>query len=248
MSFFDDFGAASPDENSAAAISPGRGVGRRALLLGVAGMAVLVASAAVWFARPQVDTTPAPTPTVTYSLTPQQAIAAPEPPPAVGAPKMSVAAMAPGSMWIPSLGAYGPLVDGTVVLEDGVRSLELPDDPSRMTVWAEGAAPAAQAGTTLVSGHVSYRGTPGTLRDLAYIEPGARIHVKDAAGKVTSWVNAAADVVEVEKTALPAWVWAGAAGPKRLVLVTCGGPLIPGTDRHRDNVIATAVPAPAGEA
>lgn len=84
MSFFDEFGAASPDENSAAAISPGRGVGRRALLLG-AGVAVLATSAAVWFARPQVDTTPAPTPTVTYSLTPQQAIAAPEPPPAVPA-------------------------------------------------------------------------------------------------------------------------------------------------------------------
>lgn len=158
---------------------------------------------------------------------------------------MTVADMDPGTIWIPSLGAYGPLVAGDVdELEDGGRGLQLPDDPSRMTVWSGGAAPAATSGTTLVSGHVSYRGTAGTLRGLAYIEPGARIHIKDDAGEVAEWVNAAADVVEVNKTALPEWVWAGPAGPRRLVLVTCGGPLIPGTQRHRDNVIATAVPLP----
>lgn len=65
---------------------------------------------------------------------------------------------------------------------------------------------------------------------------------------MTTWVNAAADLIEVEKAELPAWVWAGPNGPRRLVIVTCGGPLIPGTERHRDNVIATAAPLPEGVA
>lgn len=48
---------------------------RRAALSGLSGAAVLAAAGAVWSARPGVDTTPAPTPSATYSLTPQQALA-----------------------------------------------------------------------------------------------------------------------------------------------------------------------------
>lgn len=65
---------------------------------------------------------------------------------------------------------------------------------------------------------------------------------------MTQWVNTAIGSIEVQKTALPSWVWAGPAGDRRLVLVTCGGPLIPGTDRHRDNVIVSAVPVPGSVA
>ena len=217
---------------------------RRAALSGLSGAAVLAAAGAVWSARPGVDTTPAPTPSATYSLTPQQALAAAESPPAPDAPAMTVTDRDPATIWIPSLGAYGPLVDGALVN----RNLELPDDPTRMTLWAGGAAPGATTGTTLISGHVSYRGTPGTLKHLAHIEPGARIYIKDGAGAVTQWVNTAIGSIEVQKTALPSWVWAGPAGDRRLVLVTCGGPLIPGTDRHRDNVIVSAVPVPGSVA
>lgn len=59
-----------------------------------------------------------------------------------------------------------------------------------MTLWAGGAAPGATTGTTLISGHASSsRGTPGTLKDLAHIEPGARIYIKDGAGAVTQRVG-----------------------------------------------------------
>jgi len=44
---------------------------------------------------------------------------------------------------------------------------------------------------------------------------------------------------------LPPWVFAGTSGPRRLVMVTCGGSLdyIPGYGySYRNNVIAVAVP------
>jgi hypothetical protein len=43
------------------------------------------------------------------------------------------------------------------------------------------------------------------------------------------------------KTALPTNVWS-LRGPRRLVLVTCGGPFDEAAGHYRDNIVLTAVP------
>lgn len=216
-----------------------------ALVGGVAGLVV-------WNARPTIDQTPAPTPSTTFSLSPQQAVTAAKNAPSQGAaqdtaadaavaapdePAMSTTTMAKGSIWIPSLGAYGRLQAGRI----DAGELELPTNPKRLSVWDGGSPPTAAAGTTLISGHVRSNNQPGTLAHLASITPGSTIHTKDTTGHLTQWAVTALGVHEVQKAQLPDWVWAGPAGDRRLVLVTCGGPWLK-SGHYRDNVLVTAVP------
>ncbi|WP_051450157.1 class F sortase [Actinospica robiniae] len=99
-------------------------------------------------------------------------------------------------------------------------------------------------GTTLLAGHVDYTGQgTGTLYDLYRVQPGTLVYASDASGHVPRWRVTGLTVVS--KTELPSWVFAGTAGPRKLVIVTCGGPVdyVPGYgNTYRDNVIATAVP------
>jgi hypothetical protein len=100
-------------------------------------------------------------------------------------------------------------------------------------------------GTTLLVGHVNYAGRGnGTLYNLSRVRPRALVYLSDATRRVTRWRVIALRVVP--KQQLPQWVFAGRRGPRRLVLVTCGGPIryVPGAGYHyRDNVIAVATPA-----
>jgi hypothetical protein len=100
-------------------------------------------------------------------------------------------------------------------------------------------------GTTLLAGHINYFGQgTGTLYNLYEVQPGAIVYASDASGYLTRWhVTRLAVVLKSE---LPSWVFAGTAGPRKLVIVTCGGPVQYTRGygySYRDNVIAVAVPA-----
>jgi hypothetical protein len=149
---------------------------------------------------------------------------------------------------IPSL-----CIDGPVVPTDQQRggALSIPDNVREIALWTGGApltgpdGKPLQKGTTLLAGHVDYYGQgDGTLYNLYQIQPGALVYTCDAAGHVARW--RVTKLVVVLKTQLPPWAFAGTTGPRRLVLVTCGGPLdyVRGYGyTYRDNVIAVAVPA-----
>jgi len=132
---------------------------------------------------------------------------------------------------------------------DGV--LVIPYDVREIGIWNAGArltssdGKALTWGTTLLAGHVDYIGQGrGALYDLYQVQPGAVVYASDAAGHVTRW--RVTSLLVVQKSALPAWVFAGPAGSRKLVIVTCGGPVEydPGYgNSYLDNVIATAVPA-----
>lgn len=144
-------------------------------------------------------------------------------------------------------------VDGLIVptYQQADGALAIPHDVHEIGMWHGGAqlsgpggAPLNQ-GTTLLAGHVDYLGQgPGSLYNLYLVQPGAPVYTSDAAGHITRW--RVTSLAVVLKSELPSWVFAGRSGPRKLVIVTCGGPVeyIP---RHgnafRDNVIATAVPA-----
>ncbi|MFJ1792998.1 class F sortase [Kitasatospora griseola] len=99
-------------------------------------------------------------------------------------------------------------------------------------------------GTTLTAGHVHdpAQGN-GALYNLSRVRPDAVVETSDAAGNVTRWRVTGLSVVP--KSHLPPWGFAGPTGPRKLVIVTCGGPAERDPEHGatcRDNVIATAVP------
>lgn len=149
---------------------------------------------------------------------------------------------------IASLCLDGPIVP-TYQQPDG--ALAIPYDVHKIGMWNRGAQLSGPGGkplgngTTLLAGHINYIGQgTGTLYNLYEVRPGAIAFASDASGHLTRWqVTRLAVVVKAE---LPSWVFAGPAGPRRLVIVTCGGPIqyTPGYGySYRDNVIAVAVPA-----
>lgn len=149
---------------------------------------------------------------------------------------------------IASVCVNGPIVP-TSQQADG--ALAIPYDVHQVGMWNGGAplfgpdSKPVNQGTTLLAGHVDYVGQgTGTLYNLYRAEPGAIVYASDAAGHVTRWRVTSLTVVL--KSELPSWVFVGPSGPRRLVIVTCGGPVeySPGYgNTYRDNVIATAVPA-----
>lgn len=165
--------------------------------------------------------------------------------PAIGE---TITAVAPGDRsWVvrderlivPSLG-----VDATIdvtALQAGL--LDLPADVSRVALW-DGSPPIdSDAGTILVAGHVDniHQG-PGALWPLHQVTEGSLI-VLAHGGQVSRWK--VVGVTSVVKSALPQDVFAGPIGPRRLVLVTCGGDIHQGS--YDSNVIVTAVPLSVDE-
>ena len=130
-------------------------------------------------------------------------------------------------------------------------SLVIPYDVHEIGMWDGGAQLTSpdgkplRQGATLLVGHVDYAGQGnGTLYDLYQVQPGAIVYASDASGHVTRWRVTSLTVVL--KSELPSWVFAGRTGPRKLVIVTCGGPAdyVHGYGySYRDNVIAAAVPA-----
>jgi hypothetical protein len=153
----------------------------------------------------------------------------------------------PNQLVIPSLCIVGAIVR-TPRLRNG--TLVIPDDVKRIGLWDQGAplAPLPSHpevhGTTLLAGHVDHVGQGrGALYPLAHVSPGALAVATDADGTVTRW--RVVSLLTVAKDRLPGSVFDGAVGPRRLVLVTCGGRVIqkPGVGGvYEDNVIVTAVP------
>lgn len=128
----------------------------------------------------------------------------------------------------------------------GDGSLVIPRDVDQVGLWNGGPGLGqATAGTTLLAGHVDAEGQGlGALYRLAQVQPGEWIDTVDGSGRVSHWRAVALHVVT--KAELPGEVFAGRTGPRRLVLVTCGGPIeyAPGHGHtYQDNVIVTAVPA-----
>lgn len=108
--------------------------------------------------------------------------------------------------------------------------------------WAPSADLAADAGVTMLAGHVWANQDPGVLADLHTIGLGHLIRVIDAEDLAQEFL--VASIQEVPRTELPGWVWGSSSGERGVVLVTCAGRAT-GPDGHRvwsRNLIITAIP------
>lgn len=151
---------------------------------------------------------------------------------------MSPPEMSADRLFVPSLGVYASLTSEHTV--NGLMTL--PSDLWKVGRNDDTAALSASAGTTLLSGHVNYSGRPGALHSLTSLRAGNRAWTTDSDGGLQEWV--VTDAREYRKKALPQDLFSR-EGPRRLALVTCGGPLFQTSDGHwhyRDNVVVELAP------
>lgn len=173
-----------------------------------------------------------------YGMVPAAPESAPLPVPFVAGPDdhrdahRDAPAMKSNTLAIPSLDISAPMTAGAVVGDAQHRTLQIPSDPARLTLFSEGATPCDTEGTVLVAGHVSSYGVHGALWPLSQIRPHAAVYMTCEDGTRTEW-----DVVAVyvtPKADLPQDIFTS-TGRLRAVIVTCGGPVM--ADGHyRDNV------------
>lgn len=151
---------------------------------------------------------------------------------------MTPAIMGPDRVFIPSLGVYARTGDVDII--DG--NLEIPGNPLRLGRWTGGGplagGTAGDHGETLVVGHVSEGGVAGALHHLAYLSPGARIWTTDGSGHRSAWVVSG---MRTEPRFSGHTDLFSPAGPRRLVLATCGGPVEHG--HYQRTIVVTAIPA-----
>jgi hypothetical protein len=198
---------------------------RRRWILAIAA-ALLVASAQLTAGYVRSRPRAAPLPDEEFSVAPEQ-LADPATVPMTGG--------AGGDrLVIPSLGIAAPLELAGV--SDG--RLELPEDVDRTVLWRGSAPIGARGGSLVVAGHLDdAEQEHGALYQLSTVRPGAAIQVV-LRHTVTSWK--VTGLSAVPKASLPAELWRRRHGPRRLYLVTCGGPIVSG--HYSDNVVVTAVP------
>ncbi|SDO68401.1 Sortase family protein [Nakamurella panacisegetis] len=146
-------------------------------------------------------------------------------------------------LFVQSLGIDAPVLP--VGTDRG--GLIIPGDVRQVGRWSGGADIDDQHGTVLIAGHVNFVGQgEGALYNLYTVQPGAIVVTTDSKGVRISWRVIALD--SIDKKALPAGIFTR-TGPRRLVLVTCGGNLLHvdglngGYNTYQNNTLAYAVPA-----
>jgi hypothetical protein len=142
----------------------------------------------------------------------------------------------PGTVRLPG-GGMARLVRSEV---NGDGVLPIPRGLTDAAWW--GVRLGAESGASLISGHVNWGGAKGPFDELWRIGEGQEVTVTDAAGGL--WTYRVREIVTVHKNDLPARAPKLFAqdGPHRLVLVTCGGDYLGGTDGYRDNRVIVATP------
>ena len=203
-------------------VKPRRTPVRWILVAGVFVVAALVLALTVFSGNDQQ-------PALAGSPSTQQASAAGQ----AGAPAGPATAQ-PATVRLPG-GGTAKLIHAEVS-EDG--SLPIPQGLDEATWW--GAQIGAAQGAALLSGHVNWKGKKGPFDELWRLKAGQDVEVADVAGG--RWVYRVDEVVTVHKDKLAAQSEQlfSQEGPHRLVLVTCGGEYVGGTEGYQDNRIATA--------
>jgi hypothetical protein len=142
----------------------------------------------------------------------------------------------PVRLRLPDQGVTAPVVSVGVLPGGG---LGVPDDPSVLGWWRDGARPGAESGTVVIDGHVDTRlAGEGALFALSKLAVGATVELTSTDGPRRYVVRA---VRAYPKEQLPADVF-DRTGAARLVLITCGGSFDRTTRQYADNIVVYATP------
>ncbi|QRP47166.1 class F sortase [Amycolatopsis sp. FDAARGOS 1241] len=173
-------------------------------------------------APPPVSTAPSSTPTAS--------------PPAAPVEHKQPGPQKPGTIRLPGGGTAAMVRQG---LGPG-NTLPVPSDIGQAAWW--GAALDAVSGASVFAGHVNWKGATGPFAELWNERIGGEVTIVDSAGKTSKY--RVSQLVTVHKDDLPGRAddLFGQAGPHRVVLVTCGGRWIGGTDGYEENRVVIADP------
>jgi hypothetical protein len=176
--------------------------------------------------HPQVTTTSqAPGPTTTTPA-----------PPAQNAVRPAQGNQLPNTIRLPR-GGTAYLVHGQVGA-DG--SLPIPSGVNQAAWWGTGLS--AATGATVFAGHVNWAGVTGPFAELWQDKPGDIVTLRDNSG--VEWRYQVTQVMTLNKDQLPqqAPTLFASTGPARIVLATCGGEWLSGTQTYADNRVMVATP------
>jgi hypothetical protein len=133
----------------------------------------------------------------------------------------------------------------TQVVAEGIgsdRSLGVPADVHTVGWDVYSAAMDSAAGSTVLDGHVNYAGQgAGFFSDLASTHPGEVISTTSPTGIASHW-RITSQRLYLKDHGLPASLFSP-GGPRRLVLISCGGAFDWSTGHYLSNVVVVAVPA-----
>jgi hypothetical protein len=128
-----------------------------------------------------------------------------------------------------------------VGVEPGSSAMEIPEDVAVAGWYRFGPAPGEDGGVAIVTAHVdSARAGPGAFFRLRELDPGERVNVELADGRVLAYEVTGRE--QMAKGAVPSSRLFRRDGPPALALVTCGGDFDPATRHYRDNVVVWARP------
>jgi hypothetical protein len=131
-------------------------------------------------------------------------------------------------------------VDPVGVQADSAE-MEIPEDVRRAGWYRYSPPPGADAGTTVLAGHVDSRTQgEGAFFPLPTVEEGDEITVRRSDGGTVSYQVVA--LQRVEKEVLATAELFTRDGPHRLALITCGGTFDRSAGSYRENVIVLAEP------
>lgn len=196
-------------------------------------------------ATPEADATQSPSPVEpTPSPAPRPSpTTAPSPVPlASGNIEDVVAAQPPGptTISLPSIGVEAAVVP-VGIDPDGLMTV--PEDVSTVGWYEFGPSPAAREGSAVLAGHVDDRVQGrGAFFDLRAVEIGDAVTVTDEDGETTTWTVTGRRTFD--KASLPVDDLYRRDGPRRLVLITCGGDFDRAARSYESNVVVVAEPAP----
>jgi hypothetical protein len=120
--------------------------------------------------------------------------------------------------------------------------MEIPERPTVVGWWRAGARVGSEDGTIVLAGHLdSRRYGVGPLKRLTSLERGDRAVLRTDDRKRATYV--VESVTTLTKKRLPTEQLFDQSGPRRLVLVTCGGTYRPSQGGWDSNVVVVLRPA-----
>nr|WP_272954750.1 class F sortase [Kribbella sandramycini] len=178
---------------------------------------------------------PTPRPTGAAPVSPGRITARP-----ADLPTAVVDAPAPRRLVVTAAGLDLP-VAAMGVAADG--QMALPPDPRTIGWYRFGPAPADRTGSVVLGGHLDSREYGiGPLVRLRKVRRGDLVEVRTADGSAHRYRVTL--VRDVPKTLLAVDELFDRTGPRRLRIVTCGGPYNRDAGGYRDNLMVTADPVP----
>jgi len=121
---------------------------------------------------------------------------------------------------------------------DAAGALKIPEGLDEAAWW--GAKLGADRGVALLSGHVNWKGKKGPFNELWQVKQGQEVKLTDAAGGAWVYKVDATETVHKSDLAGRSEQLFDPDGPHKLLLVTCGGEYVGGSEGYEDNRVVTA--------